>query len=309
MINNIDHKQQLVSIAMASYNGAKYIEEQLNSIINQTYKNIEVVVVDDVSSDNTIEIVKKYQERYSFIKLFENKKNLGVTKTFEAAINNCNGVFIALCDQDDIWELDKIDILVAGIGNHDAVYSNSLLVDEKGKSLGVEFKSIMNMASYYSGTPFLLSNSVPGHTILVKTDFLKTIIPIPEKLLFDLWIGFNAGGNNGIKFIDKVLVKYRQHATNTIGTKKSTNKKKKKVPVDEQFKTKLLELKLLATATITHQETKLVLQQMIALFTKRWSFKRSAFFFKYFNEILSSKKKPHFRKKLYCVKMFFKPNF
>lgn len=298
----------LVSIAMATYNGAKYIEEQLQSIIQQTYSNIEIVIVDDCSKDNTIEIIQQLQQQYNFIHVFVNEANSGVTKTFEKAIIKCKGEFIAISDQDDIWELNKIEILVNEIGNHDAVYSNSLLVDASGQSLNKSFTSIMNMKTYYRGAPFLLSNSVPGHTILMKQTFVQNILPFPPKMLFDLWIGFCAAGNNGIKFVDKTLVKYRQHDTNTIGTRDSKNKKKKD-PIKVQFEFKLNELKTLATAPIKDEQTKLILQKMIAHFHNKWSFKRSAFFFKYYNDILVSKKKPTFRKKLFCVKMFFKPNY
>jgi glycosyltransferase involved in cell wall biosynthesis len=293
---------------MATYNGAKYIEEQLQSIIHQTYSNLEIVIVDDCSKDNTVEIVEQYQQEYPFIRLYVNEQNSGVTKTFEAAIQECSGEFIAISDQDDIWELNKIEILVNEIGEHDAVYSNSLLVDASGHSLSKSFTTIMNMKTYYSGAPFLLSNSVPGHTILMKQEFVQNILPFPPKMLFDLWIGFCAAGNNGIKFVDKTLVKYRQHETNTIGTRDSKNKKKKE-SIQAQFKFKLNELKTLATAPIKDERTKLILQKMIGHFHQKWSFKRSAFFFKYYDDILVSKKKPTFRKKLFCMKMFFKPNY
>lgn len=298
----------LVSIAMASYNGAKYIGEQLESIINQTYKNIEVVIVDDCSKDDTVAVIETYQKKYPFLKLLINEKNSGVTKTFETAIINCKGFFIAISDQDDIWELNKIEILVHAIGEHDAVYSNSLLVDASGQSLNKSFITIMNMKTYYSGAPFLLSNSVPGHTILMKQDFILKILPFPPNILFDLWIGFCAAGNNGIKFVDKILVKYRQHETNTIGTRNSKNKKPKS-PIKVQYECKLNELKTLATAPINNERTTIILQKMIKHFQRKWSLQRSLFFFKYYDEILISKKKPKYRKKLFCVKMFFKPNF
>ncbi len=304
MISN----KPLVSIAMATYNGAKYIKEQLDSIIHQTYTNIEIVVVDDCSIDDTVKIIEQYQEQYSFISLLKNIQNSGVTKTFEKAIVESKGFFIAICDQDDIWELNKIEILVNEIGEHDAVYSNSLLVDKTGQSLNKSFTTIMNMKTYYSGAPFLLSNSVPGHTILMKQQFVQNILPFPPNMLFDLWIGFCAAANNGIKFVNQTLVKYRQHDTNTIGTRDSKNKKQKD-SIKVQFEFKLKELKTLATAPIKHEETKIILQQMIEHFHRRWSIKRSLFFFKYYDSILISKKKPIYRKKLFCVKMFFKPNF
>ncbi len=298
----------LVSIAMASYNGERFIKEQLESILNQTYKNLEIIVVDDCSKDGTVEILKKYKSDFSNIKIFQNETNCGVTKTFEKAIYQSTGDFIAISDQDDIWELNKIEILMNEIGNYDAVYSNSLLVDAQGNSLNKSFTTIMNMKTYHSGAPFLLSNSVPGHTILMKRVFVEEILPFPIDMLFDLWIGFCAAGNNGIKFVDNTLVKYRQHESNTIGTRDSKNKKQKD-KVHIQFEKKLFELKTLATAPIKDEKTKDILKQMISHFHRKWSFKRMLFFFKNYDEILVSKKKPTFRKKMFCIKMFFKPNF
>ncbi len=298
----------LVSIAMASYNGEKYIGEQLDSIISQTYTNIEIVITDDCSKDNTVNIIKKYQASYSFIFLFVNEQNKGVTKTFERAVTESKGAFIAFCDQDDIWTPNKIETLVNEIGDHDAVYANSELVDAAGNSLGKDFKAIMTMQNYYSGAPFLLSNTVPGHAILAKAVFLKMILPFPKELYFDLWISYNAGGNNGIKFVDKVLVKYRQHERNTMGTDKSKNNKKK-LTSQGLFDLKLEELKALSTAHIKNEQTKQILAGVIRYFHKGWSLKRSIFFFKHFNDLLVSKNKPVWRKKLYCVKMIFKPNF
>lgn len=298
----------IVSIAMASYNGERFITEQLDSILNQSYHNIELVIVDDCSKDETISIIKRYQEKFSNIKLFQNEMNSGVTKTFERAIQESKGEFIAISDQDDIWELNKIEILMNEIGSFDAVYSNSLLVDAQGNSLNKSFTTIMNMKTYTCGAPFLLSNSVPGHTILMKRDFVEKILPFPKDMLFDLWIGFCAAGNNGIKFVDKTLVKYRQHESNTIGTRDSKNKKQKD-KVQIQFEKKLFELKTLAIAPIKDIKTLDILKQMITHFHRRWSIARMCFFLKYYDEILISKKKPTYRKKLFCLKMFFKPNF
>ena len=298
----------LVSVAMATYNGEKFITDQLNSIFNQTYSNIEIVITDDNSTDNTVSIIKELQEKHNNIILFKKEKNSGVTETFENSIKNCKGEFIAISDQDDVWQSGKIETLLGEIGNEDAVYSNSLLVDKNGVSLSKEFREIMNLKSYYSGAPFLLSNCVPGHTILMKNGFAKKILPFPSNIMFDRWISFCAASNNGIKFVDKLLVLYRQHDTNTIGAGKYKNKRRRESAA-EKFHKKSEELKAFAQAPIKDKETKEILQQMIKFFNHRWSFERSKFFFKNLKKILVIKKKSHFRKLLYCIKMFFKPNY
>lgn len=298
----------LVSVAMATYNGEKYLAEQLDSIIGQSHTNLEVVVVDDGSSDGTIALLQRYAERYPFVRFFQNEKNLGITKTFEKAVALCKGDFTALSDQDDVWLKHKIETLVANIGGHDAVYSDSLLVDENGRSLHKRFSSMLKMQTFYSGLPLLLSNVIPGHTVLMKGAFAQRLAPFPENVFYDLWVSFNAAAGNGIKFINEVLVHYRQHTTNAVGTGLSSNKRKRDSAA-EQFRSKKAILQALSTASIKDKKTAAVLQEMLRYFHRGWSVKRSAFFFRYFDDLLALKQKPHYRKLLYCLKMFFKPNF
>jgi glycosyltransferase involved in cell wall biosynthesis len=298
----------LVSVAMATYNGAQYITAQLESILNQTYKNLEVIITDDASSDNTVAIIKDFQKKYDGIKLFSNTINSGVTITFENSFKNCTGDFIAIADQDDIWELYKIETLLNQLENEDAIYSNSLLVDKDGQSLNKEFKSLMNLQSYYTGGPFLMGNCVPGHTILMQKQFLKSILPFPSTMMFDRWVSFCAAANNGIKYVDMPLVKYRQHESNTIGVGKSKNKTKRKTKT-ELFYQKLYELTDFEKAPIKNAATKQLLHKMLQLFTRKLSLQRSIFFFKNIDTLLVIKKKPRYRKILYCLKMFFKANY
>src|ERR1700743_1857825 len=105
----------LVSIALCTYNGAAYIEEQLDTLVNQSYPNCEIIVVDDCSKDNTVKILSEYADKYPQVRIHINEKNLGYTRNFEKAIRLCKGEYIALCDQDDIWDPQKIEMQVNGI--------------------------------------------------------------------------------------------------------------------------------------------------------------------------------------------------
>src|ERR1700753_2011765 len=98
----------LVSIALCTYNGAVYLKEQLDSLIAQTYPNIEIVVVDDRSADDTWQLLTGYANTYPQFKIHQNAQNLGFVKNFEHAASLCSGELIALCDQDDIWHPEKI---------------------------------------------------------------------------------------------------------------------------------------------------------------------------------------------------------
>jgi hypothetical protein len=142
----------------------------------------------------------------------------------------------------------------------------------------------------------------------MKSDFAKKILPFPGNIMFDRWISFCAAANNGIKFVDKPLVLYRQHDNNTIGVGKFKNRQQKDSS-SEKFQKKSDELRTFAMAPIGNEETKKILHQMIQLFNRKWSIKRSRFFFKNLEKILVIKQKSYFRKLLYCFKMFFKPNY
>lgn len=298
----------LVSVAMATYNGASFISQQLDSIVAQTYPNLEIIITDDASCDGTMAILKDFQVKYHFIQIFSNPVNLGITATFEHSIKNCRGEFIAISDQDDIWELNKIEVLLNAMENEDVVYADSELIDRNGISLNKFASSLINLKSHFSGGPFLMGIGLPGHSMLMQGDFAKFILPIPKIIMYDKWIGFCAASNNGIKYIDLPMVKYRLHETNSFGVGKNKNKASQK-PKRQEFHTKLLELKACEKAPIKDEETKKLLKEMLGLFTQRPSLARSIFFFKNRNKLMVIKKKGAFRKILYCIKMFFKANY
>ena len=126
----------LISVVMATYNGERFLAEQLDSIFLQSYPNIELIIVDDVSVDGTVAIIKSYCEKHSNIRLYVNDENLGYIKNFEKGMLLATGALIALSDQDDIWVTDKLSILFEGIAEHEIIYSDSELIDETGKRLG-----------------------------------------------------------------------------------------------------------------------------------------------------------------------------
>ncbi|WP_316830692.1 glycosyltransferase [Pedobacter aquatilis] len=202
----------LVSIAVCTYNGAIHLEEQLFSLVNQTYKNLEIIIVDDVSSDNTIEILEKFASEDNRIKIYQNEINLGYVKNFEKAITLCQGDFIALCDQDDIWAEDKIALQVSSIGTSALIYHDSEFISETGDSLNSKISDILNMYQGKSSLPFLFNNCISGHSLMIRSDLRDKFIPLDKKYYHDWAIAFTAGEHEGIKYINKPLVKYRQHA-------------------------------------------------------------------------------------------------
>ena len=302
------HVIPLVSVAMATYNGASYISQQLKSIVDQTYPNLEIIITDDASSDGTLAILENYRNKHNNIKVFINPVNLGITSTFERSIKNCSGDYIAISDQDDIWDPNKVEILMKGLENEDAIYSDSELVDKNGQSLHKLISSLVNLKSFNTGTAYLVGVCPPGHTMLIQGDFAKYILPIPKSILYDRWISFCAAANNGIKYLDMPLVKYRQHETNSFGVGKSRNRTVRQSK-EQRFHAKLLELKAYENAPIKNAETKILLGKMLAHFNRNMSLARSYFFFKNRNKLLVIKKKNRIRKILYCLKMIFKANY
>ncbi len=224
----------LISIAMTTYNGEKYIREQIDSILNQSYSDIELVICDDSSKDSTREILKEYEKKDSRVKLFFNEQNLGFKKNFEKAISLCNGEYVALSDQDDVWELTKLEdsLKVFEKENVKMTSTNSLFTDENLNSLNRTMKDNLGILNIPQGKNDLVKhlihhNFVQGSTILAKRDFINSCLPIPEAVVYhDWWFGLKAASEDSFVYTDKVTLKYRQHNSNVTDNSASEYNKK-----------------------------------------------------------------------------------
>lgn len=213
----------LVSVALATYNGEAFLEAQLESIFRQDYQPLEIVVVDDCSSDQTPFFLEQYAKTGK-LKFWRNDQNLGYVKNFERVISKCSGELIALADQDDIWDSKKITKLVDAIGNNLLVHSDAVLIDHQGKKLTDSFSEYSKkMTMPKSCTDALLNGSVTGCTSLFRRELLSDILPFPEGLyVHDKWIGLIAFLKNGFVYLDEPLISYRQHSNNSIGVAPSS---------------------------------------------------------------------------------------
>ena len=126
----------LVSVVLATYNGEKFLAEQLSSLLQQSYERLEIIAVDDCSTDNTVQILQEHAVRFLNMKVFVNEKNLGFIKNFEKGCTLTTGDLIAFCDQDDYWDKDKIKKQVQAIGNHAIVYCDSFVCNENLQKTG-----------------------------------------------------------------------------------------------------------------------------------------------------------------------------
>jgi glycosyltransferase involved in cell wall biosynthesis len=212
----------LVSIAMCTYNGEAYISKQLTSILAQTYTNLEVIVVDDRSSDKTIEIIKSFQINDNRIKLYQNATTFGFNKNFEKAITLCTGNYIAISDQDDLWLEQKIERLMHCIGSYEMVYANSARIDENDNLLpGLILDPNRKITDFIRYENVLLENFVTGHNLLFKKEAANKFLPFPEKGFYDWWMGFVMLYENKLTYCNEILTHYRIHQHSVINVLKS----------------------------------------------------------------------------------------
>ena len=205
----------LISVALCTYNGEKYIIPQLESILQQSYSNLEVVIVDDHSTDNTWNIILSYKERNPRIKCFRNEENIGFNANFARAISLSNGEYISISDQDDIWVGNKLETLFNNIGEHWLIFSDSAYIDEDGVEINETlFEDFKFVSPVYKN--ILLQNFVTGHTMLMNRILLDYICPIPHVGYYDWWIGFVAVYHNKASYLDVVLTYYRKHPSSVM---------------------------------------------------------------------------------------------
>jgi glycosyltransferase involved in cell wall biosynthesis len=213
-----------ISVVLCTYNGAKYIEAQLASIIAQTYAVAEIIVVDDVSSDDTMAVVERAAARDSRISLSQNNFNIGFTSNFESALQMAKHDYIAISDQDDIWHHQKIEKMMAAFEpDAAAIYCDSVRFTKD-----IPIHPIKNKSSrHVAGTnvrKLALYNTVSGHALIIRKSLLEQALPIPNAVYYDWWLALQAVTSGGLQYLDEILVYQRAHDTNVTITKNSSSK-------------------------------------------------------------------------------------
>ncbi|RZA01080.1 MAG: glycosyltransferase family 2 protein [Sphingobacteriaceae bacterium] len=298
----------LVSIALCTYNGAKYLAQQLDTIVNQTYKKIELVVVDDCSTDETVAILQAYAAKYPHIKLHNNSINLGFVKNFERAAQLCTGELIALCDQDDLWLPEKIALQVDAIKDNVFVYHDSEFVYEDGTSMNKKMSDVINFYRGDEPEVFLFFNCVSGHAILMKKELLQEALPLKADYFHDWWLAYVATNIGRIDFLPQALVKYRQHEksdTNILRLKRSNDKYKFSSPVSMERTRKWLSY---CAAYPKNKHPELVdeiYRGFINRMNSYMSFKLAGLLFKYRETIFFIQKKSSLSKLNYIYKQIW----
>lgn len=237
---NID----MVSIAMCTYNGEEFIGKQIQSILSQTHSNIELVIVDDKSSDRTIEIIETLEAKDKRIRLHKNQENIGFNKNFEKAIRLCSGDFIAISDQDDIWLPNKIERLLASLGDNLMVYANSAKIDDNDNLLGSSILESDRKPEQYSNYKnILINNFVTGHNVLFKKQAVDLILPFNDKGFYDWWMGFVMLYEGKLAYCNEILTHYRIHNQSVINVIQSRLASSKEVTYVSTVNTNMQELK------------------------------------------------------------------
>jgi glycosyltransferase involved in cell wall biosynthesis len=213
------NNQKTVSIIMGTYNGEKYIREQLDSILAQTYPIKEIIVQDDGSTDNTVAICRDYAAKHPNIHFSCNEHNLGFNLNFKSAAMKATGDYVAVSDQDDVWFPEKIAKQVAAIGDYDICFSTHLR--------GADMEHTHLVSPQYS-LEALLFCGFAGHTMLFRRDFIQTEEYWIDNINYDWSLAICAQLHGGIVMTDEPLnlhrtneasacsVKMRNHGVNNV---------------------------------------------------------------------------------------------
>ena len=220
----------MIDILMATYNGEKYLKEQIDSILEQSYQNIKLIISDDFSKDKTIQILKEYQEQDKRVEVFFQQENLGVVKNIEFLLNKVTSSVFMLADQDDFWMKEKIkkSYELLKNSNSDLVFTDLEVVDKDLNTIYPSFNDYMLLTRKINkcldnNRLNYLYNCVTGCTICAKSKIIKDILPLPNNSKFvihDYWIGIITSLNGKVSYLPDKTIKYRQHENNQVGTEK-----------------------------------------------------------------------------------------
>lgn len=217
----------MVSVCMATYNGERYICEQVASILPQLKETDELVISDDGSTDRTVYLINSFNDER--IKLYKNDRHNGIVGNFENALMKSKGDFIFLSDQDDVWLPAKIEVCLKELRNYSLVVSDCYVVNTNLEKSGISFFGALNSGAGVLKN--LRKNTYQGCCMCFRKELLPVVLPFPANIpMHDEWIGFVADLFFQVKFEAQPLSLYRRHdstaTSNIVGGSKSTLLKK-----------------------------------------------------------------------------------
>ena len=224
-----------VSVVVCTYNGEKYLRDQVQSILHQSRLPDEIIISDDGSTDSTLEIIEEFASSRSGSRTPEwrvetRTEPLGVSANFASALAKARGEFIALADQDDVWEPDRLKVGLTQFRSGILLaHSDALLVDSAGRSIGQLMETLRltrrerrELTVGKALDAILRRNLVTGATVMLRRSLLESALPIPEGWIHDEWLALVAAAQGGVSFCPQFLIRYRQHGDNQIGVDKIT---------------------------------------------------------------------------------------
>lgn len=221
----------MISVALCTYNGERYIREQVQSILNQTHRVDEIVICDDGSTDDTLTLIREIAKTTDVqIRVFRNVASLGVKGNFKKAIELCTGDYVFLSDQDDYWVPNKVETIITWFAEHpdkSVVFTNAYLVDEnrnryEGRTQfqGVGFRKLQQdmVRNGHGLEVFMMANRATGATMAFRKASIELRDDDWGTMLHDEYIAVKALLNNQLGVISKPLIEYRQHAGQQVGS-------------------------------------------------------------------------------------------
>lgn len=233
--------QPRLSIVMCTYNGAIYLQPQLDSLLIQTCLPDEIVISDDGSSDASMDMLQAFAEQARHlgveIRLLQNAQNIGCVENFSLAMRQASGDVLFLCDQDDVWRIDKLALMAARFSSDPSLlllHTDARLVDAKGVSLPYSLFDALQMTpedkqAIHSGRAFevaLRRSFATGATTALRRELVEMALPVAQGWIHDEWLTAVVAASGRMDFIDEALIDYRQHAGNQIGMRKRNLAKK-----------------------------------------------------------------------------------
>lgn len=221
-----------INILMATYNGRKYLRQQIDSILNQTYSNFRLLISDDASTDSTVKILEEYEKKDRRVEIYSHQKNMGVVANFEFLINKVRSEYFMFADQDDVWEPDKIEKSLKKLEETDSdlVYTDLEVVDNKLNQIHSSFwkqKGFYDKITKYNNFESLyLNNYINGCTMICKSLWINEFLPLPKNskyVIHDYWIALVVSNRGKMAYIEESTIKYRQHGNNQVGSSRKSD--------------------------------------------------------------------------------------
>lgn len=205
----------MVSVCMATKDGGRFIKEQLDSILPQLAASDEVIISDDCSTDNTVEIIQSYNDFR--LKLYQNDREKGIPKNFERTLQLSRGDFIFLADQDDVWLPEKISVMLKYLTHYDLVISDCWLINDSLHEKRASFFDLNNSGKGLIKN--IVRNSYMGCCMAFNRILLNRALPFPDDIpIHDYWIGLIGELYYKNKFIPEILIYHRRHSSNASST-------------------------------------------------------------------------------------------